>query len=737
MEEERNTGVKKPTILLVDDEESIVKSLSGSLEDEGYAVVTAETGDLALEIIKTQPVDIIFLDIWLPGIDGLETLKAIKDYDPSLEVVIMTGHGTVNTAVQAVKLGAFDFLEKPFSLDTALDIIKRIQEKRQLSLRAIRYYESIEPDQQTLLLGDSPDIMQIRKLITEYAAVEDHLLIAGETGSGKELVARLIHFSSARQSRPMFKFNCAAFGKEEMYRELFGGHDQLSVYGSSAGIIQRAAMGTLYIKAIDLLPAEVQIALARYLKNADQRNKAIRIIASSNRGFAMPSFDGVLTAELAECFSKTKIVMPPLRKRSRDIAVLLKYFLKHFCEQHNQKEKYFEDEAFEVLANYDWPGNVKELKNMVEKIVVSVPTSCITINDLPQSVRKEVEGVAAQGSLPFCSLQEAEDAWRKKFLVYHLRKNNRDIKHTAHQLKVDEATLTSYINQYGIILTSAKKRRPRHQRTLKRSMVLSGRGLHSGIKTGLILSPLPPDSGIIFGNIADEETIPAHLDYVESTEYATALRKGNARATTIEHVMATLHAYRISNVLIKINNEVPIMDGSAVDFCQLIEDAGIEEQDAELEEIIVSQRYVVGEIGADQKYICIDPADTLTIHYTLQYPSPVGRQEYTFVFENEQSFKTEIAPARTFGFLKDIEALEKKGLASGGRLDNFILIDEERIINTELRFPDEFVRHKILDLMGDLYLLGLPIRGKITANMTGHTQNCELLRLLRDNIPLR
>jgi UDP-3-O-acyl N-acetylglucosamine deacetylase len=307
----------------------------------------------------------------------------------------------------------------------------------------------------------------------------------------------------------------------------------------------------------------------------------------------------------------------------------------------------------------------------------------------------------------------------------------------GHQLlHLGEDTLRSYIKQYGITLISGRRREHTYQRTLKRSMVLSGRGLHSGIKTGLILSPLPPNSGIVFGNISDGSTIQAHLDFVESTEYATSLRKGNTQASTIEHVLAALHAYRISNLLIKINNEVPIMDGSATDFCQLLEDAGIEEQDAEIDEIIISDRYTLGEVAADRKFMVVEPCDTLTIHYTLDYPSPVGRQEYTFVLENEQAFKEQIAPARTFGFLKDIEALEKKGLASGGRLNNFILIDDEKIINTELRFPDEFVRHKILDLMGDLYLLGHPVRGKITANMTGHTQNCELLHLLRENIQL-
>jgi two-component system nitrogen regulation response regulator NtrX len=722
--------------LLVDDEEAIVKSLSGSLEDEGYALVTAQDGTRAMEIIKTQPIDIIFLDIWLPGMDGLETLKAIKEYDPSLEVVIMTGHGTVNTAVQAVKMGAFDFLEKPFSLDTTLEIIRKYQEKRQISLKAMRYYESIQPDKRTVLLGDSPDAVQIRSLIARHASEDDHILIQGETGTGKELVARLIHFSSNRKSRPMLKFNCAAFSIEELPGELLGSDSDTPDQGKREGIVQRAAHGTLYIKAIDLLPLDTQLALARYLQTAAVHNQPVRVMASSIKDYVTECSEGMMAVALLECFNQNKIKMPPLRKRSGDIAVLLKYFLKHFCVEHNQKEKIFEDEAFEVLVNYDWPGNVKELKNMVERIVVSVPTNSITVNDIPQTVRREIESGAAQSYVRFSSLKDAEDAWRKNYLLYHLRKNNRNIQSTAQQLKIDENTLSFYIRKYGIMLTDSKKQRHHHQRTLKRSMVLSGRGLHSGIKTGLILSPLPPDSGIIFGNIADEETIPAHLDYVESTEYATALRKGNARATTIEHVLATLHAYRISNLLVKINNEVPIMDGSAVDFCLLIEDAGIEEQDAAIDELIISKRYTVGEVAADKKYIYIDPADKLTIQYTLNYPNPVGRQEFTFVFENEQSFKNQIAPARTFGFLKDIEALEKKGLASGGRLDNFILLDDEKIINTELRFPDEFVRHKILDLMGDLYLLGQPIRGKITANMTGHTQNCALLRLLRENIQL-
>ena len=295
-------------------------------------------------------------------------------------------------------------------------------------------------------------------------------------------------------------------------------------------------------------------------------------------------------------------------------------------------------------------------------------------------------------------------------------------------------TLKKYIEKFDIKLIPAKKVKKTRQKTLKRSVVLSGQGLHSGMKAGLILSPLPPNSGIIFGNITTSDNIPAHIDYVQSTEYATSLKCGQASAQTIEHFMAVLHAYRISNLQIKISGEIPIMDGSALEFCKLIEDAGIEEQDAELDEIVIEEKYTIGESSENGKYISIEPYDTFTVKYLLNYPHPVGRQEYVFTLKNEVVFRDLIAPARTFGFLKDIERLEKMGLASGGRLHNFILVDDEKIVNTELRFPDEFVRHKILDLIGDFYLLGKPIRGLVTAHMTGHSDNSALVKKIRDSL---
>lgn len=182
------------------------------------------------------------------------------------------------------------------------------------------------------------------------------------------------------------------------------------------------------------------------------------------------------------------------------------------------------------------------------------------------------------------------------------------------------------------------------------------------------------------------------------------------------------------------NEEIPIMDGSALDFCKIIEEAGIEEQDGESEELIIERRYAVGETDSDNKYIYIEPSDYFGVRYLLNYPPPIGRQEYTFTMRDEAAFKEEIAPARTFGFLKDIKSLTKMGLIEGGRLHNVILLDEGRVMNTTLRFPDEFVRHKILDIVGDFYLFNQPIKGWITANMTGHSDNIALLKEIQKDV---
>jgi UDP-3-O-acyl N-acetylglucosamine deacetylase len=274
---------------------------------------------------------------------------------------------------------------------------------------------------------------------------------------------------------------------------------------------------------------------------------------------------------------------------------------------------------------------------------------------------------------------------------------------------------------------------PRHirERTIAKSVVVNGQGLHSGVRTGLILQPMPPGSGIVFESIATGETVPALVDYVDSTGYATTLVRGGMVAKTVEHLMAALHAYGITNLLVKMHTEVPILDGSAQELCELLAESGVADQPSTIEELVVDRRYAVGADDPAGKGISIEPCDAFEVTYLLDYPAPIGRQEYTFRLDGPESFAREIAPARTFGFVKEIETLERIGLAAGGRLNNFILVGDEGVVNAPLRFEDEFVRHKILDIMGDFYLLGRPIRGRIVARKTGHGDNAALLAVLR------
>jgi UDP-3-O-acyl N-acetylglucosamine deacetylase len=220
--------------------------------------------------------------------------------------------------------------------------------------------------------------------------------------------------------------------------------------------------------------------------------------------------------------------------------------------------------------------------------------------------------------------------------------------------------------------------------------------------------------------------IPAHVRAVAETDYATTLSGEGENIKTVEHLLSALHAYGVGNLLIKVHGEIPVLDGSALEFCKLLEEVGVVDQNEPQREVVIDRRYEVN--GAGERRLTIEPADEFSVSYLLRYPPPVGEQAYDFTLASAETYKREIAPARTFGFMKDLKMLNELGLGSGGRLDNFILVGEDEVINTELRFPDEFVRHKILDIIGDLYLVGYPIRGKVTARLTGHRDNIALIR---------
>lgn len=265
------------------------------------------------------------------------------------------------------------------------------------------------------------------------------------------------------------------------------------------------------------------------------------------------------------------------------------------------------------------------------------------------------------------------------------------------------------------------------QKTLQKSAILYGQGLHSGKKSGLLLEPLPENSGIHFIGVSESTPVPSHVNFVESTGYATTVRLGDTQAGTIEHLMSALHAYGISNLLIKCNHEIPVMDGSAKEFCELFDAIGVSEQNAHWYAFKVKE---TTQFGVGEEFIRIEPSDDFSVSYTLKYPKPVGTQEFTFTLGDIDQYKQEIAPARTFGFMKDLGYLQKQGLALGGRFDNCVLFGEDGALTGDLRFPNEPVRHKILDAVGDLFLLGRRLQGKVTASMTGHSDNVELLKLL-------
>ncbi len=283
---------------------------------------------------------------------------------------------------------------------------------------------------------------------------------------------------------------------------------------------------------------------------------------------------------------------------------------------------------------------------------------------------------------------------------------------------------------------------PEPQRTLRENVVLNGVGLLSGRKTGIILSPLGIDQGIVFQTL-DGQTIRGHITSLENfsqtvssktfSANSTTLDNGRQQIRTVEHLMAIFSVYGITNVLIKIDDEVPNIDGSAKDFCDLIEQAGIEEQAALTKIAVIRQKIGVGSDGRDEKHLYAEPFEGFEIEMRVDYPPPIGEQMFTFNPE-KRSFTEEIAPARSFNTFENIEMAQRLGKVGGGYLNSHIIMYEGKVINTELRFPDEFVRHKILDLIGDLYLLGFPIRGRITANMTSHGFNQALVKRLHQAI---
>ncbi len=668
-------------VLIVDDEKNIVTSLQEILNDEGYEIITAEDGLEALEMVQAEPPDLVLLDIWIPGIDGIEVLQTIKTYHPEIEVLVMSGHGTIDTAVKATKLGAYDFIEKPFSLDQLVLSVERALKQKKRRTHGTRGTGTTDHK----LPHCFEMMVEVKKAVTQVSKTNAPVLIAGEVGTGKEFIAQAIHHKSKKSNLPLIKIDCALRPLPKVQMELFapnprGKNPQKGPRRSGAG------KKAVYLKNIDSMGQAIQAKLAAALKSPAARKLEglipERIFASSSRDLEALVDHDEFHSGLYEILKENTVAVPPLRENRALIPTLVYEYFEDLEEKGKVVSSQINEDAMRVLCEHDWPENFKELRSILDQIARTVhPDEAINPNEITALFR------------PSLVPSRKKPAPKKKS-------------------KGDSPL----------------------QRTLKRSVVLCGRGLHSGIKTGLIMQPLPPGSGIIFGDISSGDTIPARVENVQSTEYATSLRKGYATVSTIEHIMATLHMYRINNLLIKIGDEAPVMDGSARDFCQLIEDGDFEEQDEPYEELVIEKTYTFGPKEPGAAHISIEPYDGFRVSYHMEYPAPIGIMDYTFEFDGPDSFKEDIAPARTFGFVEDVAMLNKMGFGVGGKLDNFILLGDEKVLNTKLRYDNEFARHKILDILGDFYLLGKPIRGHIKAHKSGHTQNIGLLKIIQEDL---
>ncbi|KMP11651.1 hypothetical protein UZ36_03705 [Candidatus Nitromaritima sp. SCGC AAA799-C22] len=729
-------------ILIVDDEKNIVSSLQGILADEGYEVSVAEDGLDALDRIQSDPPDLILLDIWLPGMDGIEVLKTVKTYHPNIEVLIMSGHGTIDTAVKATKLGACDFIEKPFSLDHLTQSVQSVFKLKKTPSN----HEEQNTSKSTPLPAGFAALVEVKKAIKNHARTNKPVLLLGEKGTGKEFIAQAIHRQSQKSSLPFIKINCAARRMHEIQSFLFlsckKGNDNRKKRRDTKS---DSAVRVIFLDNVEALTKGMQEKLNQALNSEEEKKQGgdanflpARLFASSSKDIEALAAKGQFNQDLWSAFADATIHVPPLRENATNIPVMVRDYLEEQARKDGLSAPKLDSAALDALCRYHWPNNIRELRSVLDRILIMAPSrENITLNEIPPEIRQASVQFESEKFSKFDSLEEAEQRWEKDYILHHLKKNNWDMKKTLKALKIDKARFMEKIKLHAIEIPSAESRSDTHsfpQRTLKRSVVLCGSGLHSGIKTGLILQPLPPGSGIIFGDISSGQTIPAQLENIMSTDYSTSLKKGRSSVATIEHVMAVLHMYRITNLLIKIGDEVPVMDGSAKDFCDLIEDGDFEDQDEFYQELVIDKTYTFGDKEKGEPHISIEPCDTFRVSYHMEYPQPIGVMDHTFEYQDEENFKKEIAPARTFGFMQDVAQLTKMGFASGGKLDNFILLGDGKVINTKLRFKNEFPRHKILDILGDFYLLGKPIRGHIRAHKSGHTQNIGLLKTLRDNL---
>ena len=443
-----------PSILIVDDEPSILQSLSGLLADEGFEVETATNGYEGLKIVEEESPDLVLLDIWMPGIDGIETLKEIKKNYANIPVIIITGHGTIETAVKATKLGAYDLIEKPLSIDKVIVTINNALNFRRLE-EENRYLRKKTIEKHSIT-GNSPSTVALKKQIELVAPTATWILITGENGTGKELVARTIHQLSSRVDHPLIAVNCAAIPEELIESELFG-HEKNAFPGATSkkkGKFELANNGTIFLDEIGDMSLKTQAKILRVLQEQQFQRVGggrilsvnVRVIAASNKDLEQEIEKGNFREDLYYRLNVIPVEMPPLRERSEDIPLLVATFFQECAKQNRSTKKTMTGEAIELLLAYSWPGNVRELKNLVERLAIMVEGDIIEPSDLPALYNPRTMEKTRSFEEQFFLidyLKDAKRAFEKAFIQRKLLQNKNNISKTAKAIGVKQ----SYLNK--------------------------------------------------------------------------------------------------------------------------------------------------------------------------------------------------------------------------------------------------------------------------------------------------
>jgi two-component system nitrogen regulation response regulator NtrX len=442
-------------LLVVDDEAGIRESLASILEDEGYLVDAVASGEEALARATSRDFDVVLLDVWLPGIDGLQTLGHIQTMQRPPAVIMISGHGTIETAVRATKLGAFDFIEKPLSLEKIVVLVRNAVQQRRLAEE--NQFLRSELGHRYQVIGDSVPMKAMRQQIAVTAPTNGRVLIFGESGTGKELAARALHAASLRSTAPFVEVNCAAIPEELIESELFG-HVKGSFTGATddkTGKFQKADGGTLFLDEIGDMSLRTQSKVLRVLE--EQRfepvgsnrtvNVDVRVIAATNKNLEQEIARGAFRQDLFYRLNVIPFYVPPLRDRKEDIVILSRHFLNEFSSAYGKKTRELSDTAMEILLRYPWPGNVRELRNLVERLVIVCPQGRIEPHHLPPELFR---GVAESPQQPYSTLHEARSAYEREFILRKLQEHRWNMTQTASALGLERSHLYRKMKALGV-----------------------------------------------------------------------------------------------------------------------------------------------------------------------------------------------------------------------------------------------------------------------------------------------